>query len=74
MSIYGLAAAVKEWENNKFERARTLLDRVRRQAASARVFMKLILLERELHATKVKEELDSCFFYTFCTEKNDKEE
>ena len=52
-----LAAVKLEWENNEFERARTLLARARTQAPSARVFMKSILLERELHATKLEEEL-----------------
>ena len=50
-------AAVKEWESNELERARTLLARARTQAPSARVFMKSILLESELQATKVEEEL-----------------
>lgn len=43
-----LAAVKLEWEQNEFARARALLAKARTQAPSARVWMKSILLEREL--------------------------
>nr|CCA14044.1 hypothetical protein SORBIDRAFT_08g016670 [Albugo laibachii Nc14] len=51
-----LAAVKLEWENDEIELARALLAKARAQAPSAQVWMKSILLEREVGAAGSQEE------------------
>jgi pre-mRNA-processing factor 6 len=46
-----LAAAKLEWENDEYDRARILLQKACARAPSAKVWMKLALLEREVGLT-----------------------
>ncbi|OQR95491.1 pre-mRNA-processing factor [Thraustotheca clavata] len=52
-----IAAVKLEWENNEIQRARALLAKARAQAPTARVWMKSILLEREIEIDSAEEAL-----------------
>lgn len=51
-----LAAVKLEWENDEIELARALLAKARAHAPSAQVWMKSILLEREVGTARLEEE------------------